>query len=70
MGGVCDTYGEKRNAYRVLEGKTIQKIVFGRPRGRWRKILVQMLQSWDEMAWAGLMWLKTRTSGRNFLIRL
>jgi hypothetical protein len=39
MGGSCDTYCEKRNAYRVLEGKTEEKRVFGRPRGRWRKIL-------------------------------
>jgi len=39
VGGTCDTYGEKRNAYRNLEGKTEEKILLGRPRGRWRIIL-------------------------------
>jgi len=29
-----DTYGEKRNAYRILEGKTEEKILLGRPGGR------------------------------------
>ena len=33
VGGACDTYGEKRNTYRVLEGKTEEKMVFGRPSG-------------------------------------
>jgi hypothetical protein len=39
MGGACDTYGEKRNVYRVLERKREEKILLGRPRGRWRIIL-------------------------------
>jgi hypothetical protein len=33
-GGGFDTYGEKRNAYRVFEGKTEEKTLLGRPRGR------------------------------------
>jgi len=34
-GGGCGTHGEKRNAYRVLLGKTESKKPLGRPRYRW-----------------------------------
>jgi hypothetical protein len=35
MGGPCSTNGEKRNAYRLLVGKTEGKRPLGRPRRRW-----------------------------------
>jgi hypothetical protein len=31
----CSTNGEKRNAYRILLGKSEGKIPLGRPRSRW-----------------------------------
>jgi hypothetical protein len=35
MGGSCSTNGEKRNAYRLLVGKSQGKRPLGRPRCRW-----------------------------------
>ena len=35
MDGVCDTYGEKRNVYRLLLRKPEGKRLLGRPRHRW-----------------------------------
>jgi hypothetical protein len=35
MGKACSTYGEKRNAYRILVGKPERKRPLGRPRRRW-----------------------------------
>jgi hypothetical protein len=35
MGGACSTNGEKRNAYRILEGKPEGKRPLGRPKRRW-----------------------------------
>jgi hypothetical protein len=35
MGRACGTYGDKRNAYRILVGKPEGKIPIGRPRRRW-----------------------------------
>jgi hypothetical protein len=34
MGGACSTYGEKRNAYRLLVGKPEEKKPVGTPRCR------------------------------------
>jgi hypothetical protein len=35
MSGSCSTNGEKRNAYRMLVGKSEGKRPLGRPRRRW-----------------------------------
>jgi hypothetical protein len=35
MGRICSTNGEKRNAYRILMGKSEGKRALGRPRCRW-----------------------------------
>jgi hypothetical protein len=35
MGGSCNTYGEKRDAYRLLVGNPEGKRPLGRPRRRW-----------------------------------
>jgi hypothetical protein len=39
MDGACSTYGERRGAYKVLEGKFEGKNPLGRPRCRERIIL-------------------------------
>jgi hypothetical protein len=35
MGRVCSTNGKKRNAYKILVGKSERKTPLGRPRRRW-----------------------------------
>jgi hypothetical protein len=35
MGGACSAYGGKRGVYRVLVGKSEDKIPLGRTRRRW-----------------------------------
>jgi hypothetical protein len=43
--------GEKRNAYRILVGKTEGKRLLGRPRRRWEDNIKMDLR---EMGWSGL----------------
>jgi hypothetical protein len=38
MGRACNTYGERRGAYRVLMGKPEGRRSLGRPRRRWEDI--------------------------------
>jgi hypothetical protein len=43
--------GEKRNAYRLLVGKTVRKRPLGRPRRRWvDNIRMEQVEE-DEMGW-------------------
>jgi hypothetical protein len=70
--------GEKRNAYRLLVGKPEGKRPLGRPRLRWmdneyihikkevslpHSVLGWILERWDGVMWAGLVWLKIGTGG-------
>jgi hypothetical protein len=52
MGGQCSTNGEKRNAYRLFEGKR----PLGRPRRRWVDNIRMDLGEvgWDDVDWIGL----------------
>jgi hypothetical protein len=53
--------GEKRNAYRILVGKSEGKKPMGTPRRRWvYNIKIDRMG----MAWIGLIWLRIGTSGR------
>jgi len=64
MGSACSSYGERRDAYRVLVGKPEGKRQFGRLRLRWEdniRINIQKV-GWGA-AWTGLIWLRTGVSG-------
>jgi hypothetical protein len=54
--------GEKRNAYRILVGKSEGKKPLGRPRRRWEDNIRMDLRE-DGVVWTGLIWLRIRTSG-------
>jgi hypothetical protein len=56
MGGPCSTNGEKRNAYRLLVGKTEGRRPLGRPRRRWLDNIWMDLGEvrWDVVDWIGL----------------
>jgi hypothetical protein len=55
--------GEKKDAYRILEGGPERKRPLGTPRRRRVTILEWILKRQDEMVLIGLMWLKIGTSG-------
>jgi hypothetical protein len=57
---------EKRNAYRILEGKPECKRPLGRPGRRWWTIIKWNLKREDGMVWIGLIWLRIGTSGGLF----
>jgi hypothetical protein len=40
MGRTCSTYGEKRNAHKVLVGRSEGKILLRRVRRRWEENIV------------------------------
>jgi hypothetical protein len=55
MGGSCSTYGEKRNAYRLLVGKLEGKRPLGRPRRRW---VDNIRMNLGEMGWSDVDWIR------------
>jgi hypothetical protein len=54
--------GEKRNAYRLLEGKPEGKRPLGRARRRWVDN-IRMDLGGDGVTWTGLVWLRIGTGG-------
>jgi hypothetical protein len=58
MGGACNTSGDKRNAYRILDGKMEVKRPLGRPTRRWEDNIKM-----DGVVWTGVIWLRIETSG-------
>jgi hypothetical protein len=55
MGGACSTYGEKRDAYRILVGRPDRRRQLGRPRRRWEDNIKMDLQ---EVGWVGMNWIE------------
>jgi hypothetical protein len=53
MGRSCNTYGERRGAYRVLMGKPEGRRPLGRPRHRWEDNIKMDLR---EVGW-GIDWI-------------
>jgi hypothetical protein len=51
MGRACSTNGLKRNAYRLLVGKSETKRTLGRPRRRWVDNIKMDLR---EIGWGGM----------------
>jgi hypothetical protein len=51
------------NAYMLLVGKLDGKRPLGRPRRRWWIILGWILERWDGVMWAVLVWLTIEAGG-------
>jgi hypothetical protein len=62
-GGHVARMGEKKNAYRLLVGKSEGKRPLRRLDVSGWIILVWILESWDGVMWAGLVWLRMGTNG-------
>jgi hypothetical protein len=54
MGRACSTNWAKRNAYRILVGKTEGKRLLGRPR---RKLMDNAKMDLREIGWGGMDWI-------------
>jgi hypothetical protein len=54
MGRACSTNWEKRNAYRILVGKPIEKRPLERPRRRWVDNIKISLRG---IVWGGMGWI-------------
>jgi hypothetical protein len=63
MGRAFSASGEKRNAYRILAGKSEGKRPLGRPRSRWVDNIKMNLREKVGTVWVGLVWLRIGTSG-------
>jgi len=63
MGWVCNTYGERRDVYRVLVRKPEGKRPLGRPRHRWGNNIRWIFKKWFVGVWTGSSWFGLGTSG-------
>jgi hypothetical protein len=54
MGGACSSYGEMRNAYKMLAGKSERKRPFGRHRCEWEHNIRFVVV---EIGWEGVEWI-------------
>jgi hypothetical protein len=63
MGGVCSTYGERRNVYVVLVGKPEGKRQLGKPMRSWEENIKMDLQEEGLGVWTGSIWLRIGKGG-------
>jgi hypothetical protein len=63
VGGICDTHGEGRGAYRVLVGRPEGKSPLGRPRRKWEDNIKMDLKeieiygvNWIQLAQDRVQW--------------
>jgi hypothetical protein len=54
---------EKKNAYKVLVGKSERKRPLGRPRHGWEDDIKWILEKLDGVVWSGFIWLRIGISG-------
>jgi hypothetical protein len=54
IGGKCSTNGEKRNAYRILVGRSEGKRQLGRSRHKWEDNIKMDVR---EIGWVGMDWI-------------
>ena len=66
--GACDTYWERRGAYRVLVGKLEGMWPTWRPRRRWEDNVKFDVKKWDE-AWTRFFWLRLGAGGELLWMR-
>jgi hypothetical protein len=62
MDKACSTTGEKRNACKILTGKSEGKGPLGRESVYVWVILKWILEEWDRVVSTGLIWLKIGTN--------
>jgi hypothetical protein len=55
IGRTCSTNGEKRNAYKLLVGKTDGKRPLGKPRRRW---VDNIRMDLGEVGWGDVDWIR------------
>jgi hypothetical protein len=55
--------GDRRGIYRVLVGKSEEKIPLGRPRRRWEDNIKRDLHEVECGVWTGSSWLRIWTGG-------
>jgi hypothetical protein len=61
MGGVCSTYGSKRGAYRMLDGRLEGKNHLEELGINGSIISKLNFKKWNRWSWTGLSWLKKWT---------
>ena len=55
--------GDRRDAYRVLEGRPEARRLFGRARLMWEDYIKMDIKKWDGEVRTGLIWLRIGTGG-------
>jgi hypothetical protein len=65
-GRICSTYGEKRNAYRILVRKPERKRQLRRPRHKWEFNFKMYPREtgWSGVVWSGFFRLRIESSDR------
>jgi hypothetical protein len=69
MGGACGTFGDRRDAYRVLVGRTDERDQLEDLGVDGRIILKWIFKKWDGEAWTGLLYFRIGTGPELLLMR-